>query len=232
MQMSIYLKVELLAFAIPLLLSFDSKLRFYKMWKSLFLSILISGIVFVIPDILFTKYGIWGFNPSYHSGILFSGLPLEEWLFFILIPYASMFIHYVFVLYSHNYSLSNQKVRWLSALIIFFLVLVILFCSGKIYTLIYSIVLILLLIVANLDKMKVLNSYFLTFPIMLIPFLIVNSILSGTFTKEPVIWYNNSTISGLYILTVPVEDIGYAFSLILIPLILNERFRTIFEKRV
>jgi lycopene cyclase domain-containing protein len=229
--MSLYLKVEIFSVAIPLLLSFDKKVRFYKMWKSLLPSIIISGALFIIPDIIFTKSGIWGFNPQYHSGILLIGLPVEEWLFFILIPYACMFIHYVFVFYSHNYSLNVNKARLISGLLFFLLLSGIILFRDRIYTLIYSIVLILLLFVANLDKMKVLNSFFLTFPIMLIPFLIVNSTLSGTFTEGAVIWYNSSNISGIHLLTVPIEDIGYAFCLILVPLILNERLRLIFEKQ-
>jgi lycopene cyclase domain-containing protein len=232
MPMSLYLKVEVLSVAIPLLLSFDKKVMFYKMWKSLFPSIIICGALFIIPDIIFTKLGIWGFNPRYHSGLLLLDLPLEEWLFFILIPYACMFIHYVFIHYSHNYSLSDNKARLISGLIIFILIPVIVFNTDKTYTLIYSIALILLLIAANLDKMKVLNSFFLSFPIMLLPFLIVNSTLSGTFTEDAVIWYNKTTISGIYLLTVPVEDVGYAFCLILLPLMINERLRVIFEKQV
>jgi lycopene cyclase domain-containing protein len=229
--MSLYLKVEILSIAVPFLLSFDKKVRFYKMWKSLLPSILISGALFVIPDIIFTRLGIWGFNQRYHSGILISGLPLEEWLFFLLIPYACLFIHYVFRYYSHNYLLGDNIVRLISGLLILLLVLIIVLNGDRIYTLIYSILLILLIIAANIDRMKVLNSYFLSFPIMMIPFLIVNSTLSGTFTESALIWYNSSTILGIHILTVPVEDVGYAFCLILVPLLLNERLISRFQKQ-
>ena len=223
--MSLYLKVEILSIAIPLLLSFDKKVHFYKMWKSLLPSIFISAALFIPPDIVFTKLGIWGFNPQYHSGILLAGLPVEEWLFFLLIPYACLFIHYVFLSYSGNYSLGDKKVRVISGLIILLLLFTIVLYSDRIYTLIYSIILILLLVFANIEKMKVLNSFLLTFPIMLIPFLIVNSTLSGTFTDGALLWYKSSTICGLHVLTVPVEDIGYAFCLVLVPLMINERLR-------
>jgi lycopene cyclase domain-containing protein len=229
--MSLYLNVEILSISIPLILSFDKKVRFCKMWKSIIPSLIISGALFVIPDIIFTKMGIWGFNPRYHSGILISGLPAEEWLFFLTIPYACLFIHYVFAFYSRNYTLSDNTVRVITVIIILILVPTILLNTGRIYTLVYSIFLLLLLIAASLGKMKVLNSYFITFPIMMIPFLIVNSTLSGTFTDGALLWYNPSTITGVHILTVPVEDIGYAFCLILVPLMLNERLRYKSEKR-
>jgi lycopene cyclase domain-containing protein len=80
------------------------------MWKSVFLSIFISSALFITGDIIFLKLGIWGFNPRYHSGILLFGLPLEEWLFFIIIPYCCMFIHYVYVLYSNAFSLKKRTV--------------------------------------------------------------------------------------------------------------------------
>jgi lycopene cyclase domain-containing protein len=228
--MSLYLQLEIYSITIPLLLSFDKKLRFYKMWKSVFLSIFISGVFFIIPDIIFTKLGIWGFNPRYHSGIILSGLPLEEWLFFILIPYSSLFIHYVFVLYSNNYLLSNNTVRIISGLVISILLLVIVFNFDKTYTSVYSVLLILLLLAALFSKMKILNNFFLSFPIILVPFFIVNAILTGTFIEGEVVWYNNSEILGIRLLTVPVEDVGYAFCLIILNLILNERFRILFGK--
>jgi lycopene cyclase domain-containing protein len=223
--MSLYLKLEIFSIAIPLLLSFDKKLRFYKMWKSVLPALFISAAVFIAADILFIKMGVWGFNPRYHSGIYISELPLEEWLFFILIPYASLFIHYVFVLYSHDFSLSDKVVRILSGLIIFGLIAIIAFNYDKTYTLVYSVLLIILIIISLVDKMRLLNRYFLSFLIILIPFFIVDLILTGSFIEEEVVWYNNSENLGIRLLTVPVEDIGYAFCLMLMNLMLIEKFR-------
>jgi lycopene cyclase domain-containing protein len=218
--MSLYLLLEIFSIAVPLSLSFDKKLRFYKMWKSVFLSIFISGALFITQDIIFLKLGIWGFNPRYHTGIFLLGLPIEEWLFFIIIPYCCLFIHYVYVLYSHAFSLSNRIVRLLSGLIIILLLFVIAFNSDKTYTMVNSVLLILLLSTALLDSTL----------IILVPFFIVDAILTGTFIEEEVVWYNNSEITGFRLLTVPVEDIGYAFSLILLNLLLTEKFRNYFKK--
>jgi lycopene cyclase domain-containing protein len=228
--MSLYLLLEIFSIAVPLSLSFDKKLRFYKMWKSVFLSIFISGALFITQDIIFLKLGIWGFNPRYHTGIFLLGLPIEEWLFFIIIPYCCLFIHYVYVLYSHAFSLSNRIVRLLSGLIIILLLFVIAFNSDKTYTMVNSVLLILLLSTALLDSTQVLNRYFISFLIILVPFFIVDAILTGTFIEEEVVWYNNSEITGFRLLTVPVEDIGYAFSLILLNLLLTEKFRNYFKK--
>ena len=60
--------------------------------------------------------------------------------------------------------------------------------------------------------------------ILLIPFFIVNGILTGSFIAEEVVWYNNSENLNIRIFTVPIEDIVYAFSLILSNLILIKTF--------
>jgi lycopene cyclase domain-containing protein len=223
--MPLYLIVEIITISIPLLLSFDKKVSFYRMWKSLFFSTIISAAFFIIADIVFVKSGVWGFNPKYLVGIYFLNLPLEEWLFFILIPYSCLFIHYVFIAYFPNTSFGTGAVKIISAVIIFILLLTGGLNTDKLYTLIYSALIIIILLAALISKVKVLNTFFLSFLIMLVPFFIVNAILTGTFIEGEVVWYNNSEILGVRLLTVPVEDIGYAFSLILMNLLLMENFR-------
>ena len=52
----------------------------------------------------------------------------------------------------------------------------------------------------------------------MLPFLIVNGVLTGAVTQAPIVWYNESHIIGLRIVTIPLEDVFYNFSL-LIPII-------------
>jgi len=217
--------------SIPLILSFDKKVRFYKHWKYIFPSVLLTSALFIFIDIIFTEMGVWGFNPLYHSGIILAGLPLEEWLFFILIPYASLFIHYVFVSYLPDLQVSRKYVLLVSGLLITLLVIVIIFNTDRIYTLVYSLLAILLLLVSLIIKKGIINRYLISFPIILVPFLIVNGILTGTFIVDEVVWYNNDDIIGIRLLTIPIEDIGYTFTLILMNLLLISLFEKIFGKR-
>ena len=50
---------------------------------------------------------------------------------------------------------------------------------------------------------------------MLVPFFIINGILTGTGIADEIVWYNNSENMGVRFLTIPIEDITYAFTLIL-----------------
>ncbi|MEL7340916.1 MAG: lycopene cyclase domain-containing protein, partial [Bacteroidota bacterium] len=77
----------------PFILSFDNKVGYFRRWKALFPAIFLTGLVFIVWDVWFTEMGIWSFNPDYLVGIYFLGLPLEEWLFFLTVPYACVFIY-------------------------------------------------------------------------------------------------------------------------------------------
>jgi lycopene cyclase domain-containing protein len=69
------------------------------------------------------------------------------------------------------------------------------------------------------------------YAILLIPFLIVNGILTGTGLEEPVVRYDNSENLGIRILSIPVEDVFYGFEMILLNIYLYKLFETAFFKR-
>jgi lycopene cyclase domain-containing protein len=222
--MPLYLLLLILSISIPFLLSFDKKVRFFTVWKRLFPSVFIVGLFYLTADIMFVKSGIWGFNPLYHSKIIILGLPLEEWLFFIFIPYACIFIHHVFVSYFPDTILSDKFIRIFSGILIVALFIVVILNYNKTYTAFNFIMLIISLILALFNRTQILNRYFISFLIILIPFFIINSILTGTFIQNEVVWYNNSENLGIRLLTVPIEDIGYIFSLILLNLLMMSYF--------
>jgi lycopene cyclase domain-containing protein len=217
--MSVYLALEIVAIAVPLLYSYDRKLQFFLKLKSVILSLLFVGSLYAIGDILFTKYGIWGFNPKYHSGILIFDLPLEEWMFFIVIPYASIFLHDTLIYLFPSQQLTDRTTKMISRISVLCLAICVLFNLDKAYTSIYLSVAILAIVLCSYFSSSILNRFYLTFLIILVPFFLVNSVLTGSFIAEPIVWYNNSENLGIRIFTVPIEDISYAFSLILFNLI-------------
>lgn len=86
-----YFIVLALSLAAPLILSFSRKMDFYKYPARLVLSILLPFILFIIWDVFVTARGHWSFNPLYTVGFKIFGLPIEEILFFIVIPFCGLF---------------------------------------------------------------------------------------------------------------------------------------------
>jgi len=229
--MSVYLALEIFAILVPLIYSYDRKLQFYVKIKSVIISLVFVGSFYILGDILFTKYGIWGFNPRYHSNIVLFKLPVEEWLFFIVIPYASLFLHDTLVYLFPKIYLSNLQSRIISVILVVCLAIVVIINIEKAYTAIYGSIAIFAIFLASIDSTQLINRFYLTFMVILIPFFLVNSVLTGSFIPEEVVWYNNSENLGIRIFTVPVEDISYAFSLILFNLLLINKLEGFFAKR-
>ena len=223
--MSLYLWINILSFAGPFVLSFDKKVHFYTHWKTLFPAILIVGAIFIAWDVYFTANGIWGFNPDYLQGIDIFNLPLEECLFFFTVPYACLFIYECVVAYFPNFK--PQKFAYFFALI-FSLTGIILGITyyENWYT---SVALIgsgvLNLIVYFGWTPKWYSQFIVSFIITTIPFLIVNGVLTGAVTPEPIVWYSEDHIMGPRIVTIPVEDIFYNFFMLFPIAMIHERLK-------
>ena len=68
---------------------------------------------------------------------------------------------------------------------------------------------ILLLILVFIIKPAFISRFYFAYLFILIPFFVVNGILTGTGLSEPVVWYNNEENLGIRMLTIPLEDIFY-----------------------
>ncbi|NQW37436.1 MAG: lycopene cyclase domain-containing protein [Flavobacteriales bacterium] len=227
--MSLYLILNITSFMVPFAYSFEKKMRFIRWWKSVFLSLFIVAFFFLVWDVIFTKIGVWGFNPTYHVNFTIFGLPLEEILFFICIPYASIFTHYAVGYFFSNLELSKKVTSYLTIVLFFISVVVLILNTDKWYTLVNFSVFAGLLAYSFFAKNMILQKFYLTFLVILIPFFIVNGILTGSFIHQEVVWYNNAENLGFRIGTVPIEDAFYAFSMLFANLILIEKFKKVFN---
>ncbi|HET9486859.1 MAG TPA: lycopene cyclase domain-containing protein, partial [Chryseosolibacter sp.] len=66
--------------------------------------------------------------------------------------------------------------------------------------------------------------FYFAFGVILIPFFIVNGILTGSFIDEPVVWYNNTENLGIRLGTVPLEDVVYGMLMLLVPITIWEKW--------
>lgn len=221
----LYLILNIGSIIIPLFFSFHPKLKFYKYWKPLFLAMLTTMVFFIAWDVIFTNYGIWGFNEAYFIKYKFLNLPIEEWLFFICIPYACVFTHYALLVYFPKMELSIQQVKRTSYFLIGLLMLLSIMNYDKWYTLVnFLYASIILTIILSLN-IRLLQHYYVTFLVMLIPFFVVNGILTGSFIEDQVVWYDNNENLNMRLFTIPIEDTIYAFSLVLTNLALMAYFQ-------
>jgi lycopene cyclase domain-containing protein len=86
-----YALVLLLCSAVPLVMSFSKDLNFYASGRRLVLAIAIPMVAFVLWDMVATQRGHWSFNPRYTFGLELGNLPIEEVLFFIVVPFCALF---------------------------------------------------------------------------------------------------------------------------------------------
>lgn len=211
----LYLSIVLLIILFPFMASFYPKAPFYKNWKNLGIAIVIPAIIFIVWDEVFTQMEIWGFNPKYLTGIYIGSLPLEEILFFICVPYACVFSYFTLnYLVKTDYIFPHHELLS-SAFIIVLLILGIYFID-KPYTAVTFISLSLFLAFITLKiRPRYMGHFYLAFGVILIPFFIVNGILTGSFIEDEVVWYNDVATLGIRLGTIPIEDAFYAMLLIL-----------------
>lgn len=229
----VYLLVDFFTIIVPLIFSFHPRLNFYKTWRAFFPAVVITGICFIVWDIYFVNLGVWGFNPEYVVGLTIGNLPVEEVLFFLCIPYACVFtFHCLNILVRQSFS---EKVeRKLTILFIITFLIIGIINYQKLYPAFTFISLAILLTLAKFYfHIKWLNRFYMIYAILLLPFLIVNGVLTGTGLENPVVWYNETEILGPRILTIPVEDVFYGMELILMNLILYHYFsEKVYSKKI
>lgn len=220
-----YLLINVFTLAGPLARSFEPRIAYWRKWKALFPAIGITLAFFVVWDAVFTHWGVWGFTPDYLLKINLINLPIEEWLFFITIPYACVFTYEVL-----NYFLRRdwvgQAAPWIAVALMVLGGAMVIGFWGHLYTVSASALMVLLVgIHAFLLKSPWLGRFFLAYLVCLIPFFIVNGILTGAVTAQPVVWYDDAENLGIRLITIPMDDFVYGFDLMLMNVGLFEYFK-------
>jgi lycopene cyclase domain-containing protein len=206
----------------PLALSFDKKVAFYKKWKFVFPAMILPCSLYIAWDMYFTHIGVWNFNETYITGINIGNLPVEEVLFFIIVPYCCLFIYECIRCYFptlKNIKMADSILQLIAVVLLIFGI----FYYNRYYTSWTFIFNGLFIAVIYIFK-KIFNafdaaSFLVSYAIMLIPFLIVN----GFLTAIPVVIYNNAENLGIRIYTIPFEDTFYGLLLVLMIIVLYEK---------
>jgi lycopene cyclase domain-containing protein len=216
-----YLLINILTAFFPIILSFDKRVQFFKSWKHILPGLFITGLLFLFWDYLFTIFGVWSFNPDYVIGIYFLNLPLEEILFFITVPFACIFI-YECLNYYIKADLLKQISVYISYLLIALCIALLFLFYDRVYSLItFGLLLVILLLAQFVFKSSYLSRFYLAYLVSLIPFYIVNGLL----TSIPVVLYNNQENMAFRVGTIPFEDHFYSMAMLLLNIMFFEYFR-------
>lgn len=233
----LYLAVNLGCLALPLLLSFDKNVQFYKQWKYFFRVNLSVAAFFIVWDVIFTKAGIWAFNPDYLLGPSILGLPFEELLFFFCIPYCSVFTYFALKHYVKRNPLMHADTTLNISAILICAALIVGYFPRQ-YIVLTSVFTLGWLIWATRHTKPFMADLWLAFFVLLVPFVISNGVLTGlSFWEFPlihheasnildqIVWYHPGHNTGWRIFTMPADDLVYGFLLIAMHIAGIERLR-------
>ena len=231
-----YLWVNLAVLAVPFVASFDKRVAFVKEWKAFWPACLLTMAAFIAWDVWFTHRGIWGFNEAHLAGIDLLGLPIEEWLFFITVPYACVFTYACFKKYIPDSPLGLGHRGVTTAMAALCLGLAFGF-SDHAYLGLTSALCAIWLIGVLIQWRSWMGHFWFAYLVLLVPFILSNGVLTGIeFWSYPVlhnspeaitdhiVWYNNNENSGWRIFSMPADDLLYGLLLIGVNVSLFEAF--------
>lgn len=216
-----YLLLNVIIIIIPLFWSFERKVYYVQYWLKVLISIGIVMIPFIIWDVAVT--GIhWHFNKSFTLPFRFYGLPIEEIMFFISVPFSCLFIWQIIITDRKIVFINNKIFRYI-IMILGFLSFSVFYFLGKIYTSIVCFALAFTVIIDIATKINILIQKRTYLYLLILTVLIF--IFNGYLTARPIVLYDSKFISNIRIWTIPIEDFGYGYSLILLSIIIFERLK-------
>lgn len=216
-----YLLLNLVILLGPLLMSFEKQVRFVENWRYAFPAIALIAAPFLVWDALVTGRH-WRFNSAYTLDARIAGLPLEECLFFFTVPFAALFMWETIKFYFP--AKQNSRLQYVGYILLLGAVRgIILIIHGKEYT---GLVLIALACAALLDLVLQTNLFAQTrLLIFLAALFLVTLIFNGYLTARPVVLYAEQYQLGVRLGTIPIEDFGYGFALVLLVTIIYEKLK-------
>lgn len=206
-------------------MSWDKRVNYHQKWKYFFKALPVMMVVMIIWDMFFTHNGIWGFNEQYILGWYVVGLPVEEWLFFIVVPFSCTFIYEV-VIYFDSSNKFEKYGKIINVIMLLLVITLLYFGLDQTYTKIAMGFLCLLLLFHQFAyNARYLGRFYVAFLFILIPFFIVNGVLTGSFIQEEVVWYKSSEIFNIRLFTIPLEDVFYCMFMMLFLITFYEIFK-------
>jgi lycopene cyclase domain-containing protein len=164
-----------------------------------------TSLAYIIWDIIATKTLVWKFNGEFLLGINIVNLPIEEYMFFLVVPYACLFIYACLKAYWPYWHSPRLNTAATSGIILLS-ALCIAYNPNHAYTTSTFGLLAITYIVLSFTKYNNhLTHLIISWAVALIPMAFVNGILTG----NPVLIYDDAENLGIRIGTIPFEDFFY-----------------------
>lgn len=205
-----YYLFNLLVFLPVLLLSFTTDVKPHRHLKALLAGYLFVSLPFMIWDIWAASTGHWGFNAEYVTGPYLFNVPLEEYLFFLTVPFAMMYVWGVVKKYVADKSLAGILPLLAFGFAAGASVWLLVNFWGNGYTRSAAIATLIAVIFAAMSRIAYTVRFWVFQVLLLGLFLVFNSIL----TMLPIITYGPDAIIGFRISDIPIEDFFFNFAFI------------------
>ena len=219
-----YLLFNFLVMAGPIISQFNRQIKHVSRWRLKLITIGIVMIPYIIWDILVAGTH-WWFNKAYTLDFRLFGLPIEEWLFFITVPFGCLLV-WETLPHADRWLIRLRSLRYIRVVLYAALPVGIwVFSTGKQYTglVLFCFGLVGLMdTLLGVDLLLRLKTYLY---LAIVSGLIL--VFNGYLTARPVVLYGEVYQVNYRILTIPVEDFGYGFTLMLFNVMLYEKLRTV-----
>ncbi len=185
---------------------------------------LFPALFYIIWDNWFTGMGVWSFNRDYITGIHLYHLPVEEVLFFFVVPYCCVFIYECIRCYFPGVknTVMAERILQFTGIVLFLVAVLFNDRYYTFYTFLLNALFILLLFIFRRYFISFnVTAFLISYAIILVPFLVVN----GFLTAIPVVLYNDAENLGTRITTIPFEDVFYRMLLVMMNIAGFEKLR-------
>ncbi len=214
-----YLLFNLVVIGGPLASEFIQPIKHLSRWRVKLLTCGIVMIPYVIWDMLVAG-SHWWFNEQYTLEFRLLGLPIEEWLFFLTVPFGCLLVWETLPQRDSSTKLKSlQPIR--TVLYAAPLAGIWLLSIGKQYT---GLVLFCFGLVGVADRLLKVDLLLKLRTYLYLAIVAgLTLVFNGYLTARPVVLYGESYQLDYRILTIPIEDFGYAFTLMLFNAMLYEK---------
>lgn len=180
-------------------------------WQQLLRVYGLVSVPFVILDMISVHRGWWSYNAQHVGGLEVGGLPVEEILFFFVVPFACLYLYSAFKKFFANDTPVFSLWLYIPLMITVGLIFGFTYTQPLERTIVDSLLLFIVYAVFVILNPRVTRALLVWLVSVILLFLVTNTFL----TSIPVVLYDPAFGSSIRFGTIPLEDFAYNFSLLL-----------------